>query len=128
MIHPLQIPKYINKIIFDDPDINQIIDDRIYQLVASNGTNKPFIVSSRGTINSTQTKDKRIDNTVMFTFDIYSDNYYEQVDIQMLIDKQVSGTHQTPTGEYFYCIVSDFNEQWVGDCYNQQITFQVRLT
>jgi len=53
MIHPLQIPKYINKIIFDDPDINQIIDDRIYQLVASNGTNKPFIVSSRGTINST---------------------------------------------------------------------------
>ena len=127
-MHVLNIQEEINSLLFNDMYINNFIGDRIFQLKQTD-TVKPYLISSRGTINSTGTKDKRIDNTVMFTIDVYSTRYDEAVEIQILIDEQISGTHTQNDGSFFYCIVDEFNELFDGvDTFNQSITFRVQLT
>lgn len=128
-MHPLEVTKHINKIIYDDPVVKSFIDDRIFQLIQKNGIqeqSKPYIISSRGSVSSTATKDKRTDNTVSYTVDIYSILYTEQVNIAIQVDNAISGTHNV-NGEYFYCIVDEFIESFHDDRFLQSITFTVRL-
>jgi hypothetical protein len=74
-MHALEICKHINHIIYNDINIKSKINDRIFQLISKSNTEKPYITTSRGNINSTVTKDKRIDNTVMVHIEIYALKY-----------------------------------------------------
>jgi hypothetical protein len=50
-------------------------------LIARNGTDKPFIISQRNTIEMSRNKDINFVSNVSFTIDIYSLNYFEGIDI-----------------------------------------------
>ena len=126
-MHIIEICKFINKIIFNDLDIQSKINDKIFQLIQKNGTDKPFIVTSRGTVSSTATKDKRIDNSVLVHIDIYTLKYTEGIELQILIDKAVTGSHIIDN-ERFTCIIDEFSESFSDDSFVQSIVINVLLS
>ena len=124
----IKIQKTINNIIANDPAINSKINDKIFQLVAKNGTDRPFIISSRNAIEMTKTKDINYVNNVGYTIDIYSDNYYESIDIQEQVINQLSGQHQDiDTNKYIWITFEGITETGFEDAFLQSLIFNIKM-
>jgi hypothetical protein len=83
--------------------------------------NKPYIIFGRTGTTPTQTKDGRI-NKVQLTFDIYSSEYAQGVDIAVRVDEALRGEHTTERGN-FGCYTEIFSESCSEDDFVQTITF-----
>lgn len=126
-MHSLEVSKYVNHIIINDPEIDKIIDGNLFQLFSKQGSVKPYIISSRGTLSYQLTKDVRQDKSIGIIIDIYTDIYQQGVELQIKLDKLLSKTHHID-GNFFYMYVEDFSEMYQNDSYIQTISFVVVLS
>lgn len=78
MIKSILIPQLIYNALKDNKSIKNIVNNRIFPLVAENGTKFPFVVFSRDNISEkTNTKDGLTEDTVTFTITCVHDKYFE---------------------------------------------------
>lgn len=74
--------KYILSLLNEDSNLSSILSDRIYPLDATLGTEFPFAVVSRDTIQvNEQTKDYEVDDIVSASIIIVSNTYIQAVEL-----------------------------------------------
>ncbi|MCQ2978735.1 MAG: DUF3168 domain-containing protein [Clostridia bacterium] len=125
----LQVGKVIYKILTDDEDVNQLVQNKVFPLVAENGTTFPFIVYKRNSLIPVTTKDKYI-YSLESSFEItVADNTYNgSVDlaekvINALANKQGKINNVNISSIELTDCSEDFNE----DTYIQTINFNIKI-
>jgi hypothetical protein len=110
-MHALELNIEIYNILKNDAMLSALVGDRIFPLVAQNGTTTPFLIYNRSDVTSALTKDGRIDQSVQTTIDIVASTYMQGIEIAIRADKVLSGSHMTPHGG-FYTYVQNFSEAY----------------
>lgn len=73
-------------------DLTTIVDNKIFPLVAENGTTFPFIVYKRTSVNPSDSKDKMIYKEEAFVeIMIASDKYNQSVEIADIVKDHLQG-------------------------------------
>lgn len=78
----LQVGKIIYSAITSDTELNSVLNNRIYPLVAPNDTELPFVVYNRTNVYSTNhTKDGWLNEDCSFQISVVSNKYEESIEL-----------------------------------------------
>lgn len=125
----LQIGKAIYNILSTDERVVEKVDNKIYPLVADNGTTFPFIVYKRVSIIPASTKDRYIYQE-MATVEVVvaSDKYNESIEIADSVKEALQGKKGVFDGINVSKIeFSDASEDFIEDTFTQNITFKTYI-
>lgn len=122
----LQIGKAIYNILSTDERVVEKVDNKIYPLIADNGTTFPFIVYKRMSIIPADSKDRFIYQE-MATVEVVvaSDKYNESIEIADIVREALQGRKGIFDGINISKIeFNDASEDFVDDTFIQNITFK----
>lgn len=123
----LQVGKVIYNILSNDEKVKEKVNNKIYPLVADNGTTFPFIVYKRLNIVPANSKDRFVyQETDFVEVAVASDNYNESIELADLVRTALEGKK----GIFNNISISkidfeDANENFLDDTYIQTITFKI---
>lgn len=125
MVNSLLIGKTIYNCMNTNEDLNKIVKNKIYPLVADQSTTFPFVVYYRTNImSSNYTKDGYGEDEVEFTVIGVSDKYNVSCDIaneirKVFEKKKIDGENLTITN----CRLVGVDESWEENAYVQRLNF-----
>lgn len=118
----------IGKLIY--AKLNQALQtDKIFPIVAENGTTYPYIVYKRTDLNSaTFTKDGGCEDSCSYSITIVSDKYDESVELA----NEVRRTLEKPKIVTADLVINNnrlisANEEWANDAYLQELNFNCKI-
>ena len=127
MINSFKIGTAIHSLLsqgLEDTDINQ----KIYPLVAAEGTDFPFIVYKRNNLMSNNSKDGIFEDSVNFEISIITETYSEGIAIaqkvRQTLEKETINTDDFTLNDTK--IVSS-TEQYLDNVFVQKITFNTKI-
>lgn len=124
MTNSLLIGEVINKLLTDSEDLKDIIGNRVFPIVASEGAQYPFIVYRRIGLSSSGCKDGYYEDTVNFTITIISETYFEGINIAQLVRKTLERQRiTTETLTMTDCHITGVEEEYQSNAYIQTINF-----
>ena len=130
MIHSIKIGDIINARLTQDSALTEMTgEDKVFPIVAENGTEYPFIVYVRtGVSPSTFTKDGHFEDIVTFQVSVASDSYNESIEVadkvrSLLEIRTVSNGEITATEMY----MTSISERFESETYIQQMQFTCRV-
>lgn len=125
----LQIGKAIYTILSENEELTEKIANKVFPLVADNGTTFPFIVYKRLSVMPATSKDKYIYQEVaQFEVVVATDNYNDSIDIGELVCKTLQGKKGVFNGINIQNIeVDDSNEDFIEDTFIQNITIKIYI-
>lgn len=128
MDNSIKTGQYLYNVLKDQPQIIATVGNKIFPIVAKEGTTYPFIIYTRDQISVQYTKIPGHDNTIIITYRVYSDNYDEALEIVNIVRNLLE--RQTITFEDIK--INDIRISSVGEFYNedgfcQTISFQMMV-
>lgn len=114
----------IGKVIYDKL---HSITNNIYPLVAENGTNYPFIIYTRDTLNSTYCKDGCYEDSVGVSIKIATATYYGGVDIAQQVREKLTFNGYKTDGMELYSQLDNASEDYVDNTYLQILNFTITI-
>ena len=125
MTNAILIGKHIYSFLKNDATISGLCGNRIYAVVAEQGTNYPFIVYYRSTVQSNNfTKDGFNEDSVEFSVIAVSDKYNTSVDIANQIRKVLEKRRLDCSDMIISNVrLVDIDESWSDNAYIQTLNF-----
>lgn len=124
----IQIGKAVYQILSNDTKVKEMVGNKIYPLIANQGTTYPFIIYKRTGIEPVTSKDRFICSEVTSVdVIIASDRYDESIEVAELVKDALSGK----SGIYSGIKVIDINmisadEDYIEDTFIQNLTFNIK--
>lgn len=124
----IQIGKAVYQILSNDAKVKEMVGNKIYPLIANQGTTYPFIIYKRTGIEPVTSKDRFICSEVTSVdVIIASDRYDESIEVAELVKDALSGK----SGIYSGIKVIDINmisadEDYIEDTFIQNLTFNIK--
>lgn len=126
-MNTLLISRDIYKALTDNEDLTNIVNKRVFPIVAEEGTQYPFLTYNRTSISSNRTKCGIYEDTVNFSVNILTTDYLSGLDIGNLVRKSIE-KHLNPSLrdlEYRDIQLVGATEQFTNEGYVQTLNFQV---
>lgn len=128
MTNSVLIGKAIYKILTDDIKVKQLLNNKIYPLVAAEGTSYPFAVYSKESIQPQYTKDGNCLDIVQFSIAICDPDYSKSLDITNAVRNALEYKKGIIAGVAFNRIVIDnISEEYIENTFVQTINFTIEI-
>lgn len=111
----LSVVSYIYDKITNDEDLTSVLNDRIFPLVAEEGTEYPYLIMKLETITPAYTKDGRIYDNITVSVSVYAKDYKTVVGIQEQVRNLL---------EAYSFKLESFNEDFNSDAYRQTVHYR----
>lgn len=126
-MNTLNISKDIYTALTTNADLTALINNRVFPIVAEEGTNYPFLTYNRTSISSNRTKCGIYEDTVNFSVNILTTDYLGGLDIgnlvRVAIEKNLICTIEGL--QYRDIQLVGATEQFTNEGYVQTLNFQV---
>lgn len=124
----IQIGKAVYQILSNDTKVKEMVGNKIYPLIANQGTTFPFIVYKRTGIEPLTSKDKFICNEITSVdVIIASDRYDESIELAELVQDALNGKRGTYSGINIIDInLISADEDYIEDTFIQNLTFNIK--
>lgn len=120
----ISINKYIYAILNSNTELNNIVGNNIFPLVAEEETTFPFVVFRRSNIITSYAKKQVANDEVGFVVSIADTNYSKTVEIAEII-RSILELH---TDSYFQLIhLESITEDFVENAYIQELNFTATI-
>ena len=120
----LSINKLIYDILINDKELNKIVSNKIYPLLADEATTFPFIIFRRNSIDTEYTKDGRVYDVCSVSIAVASTTYEQNI----RISERVRELIELRRSEHInYSILSSVNEDYLEDTYITELVFRITL-
>ena len=121
----LSIGKVVYSILSSDNSLREIISNRIYPLIADEGTTFPFIIYSRIGIDQQSSKDST-DDEIRVLIQIAANNYQQSIEIAEIVRGILEHKNGTFSNLYIEDIIlEDASEDWLDDSFIQNLNFNI---
>ena len=121
----LSIGKVVYNILSSDKSFKEVIGNRIYPLIADEGTSFPFVIYSRIGIDEQSTKDSTSEQ-IRVLVQVAANNYQQSIETAEIIRAAMehkSGTFNNLSIEDI--ILEDASEDWLDDTFIQNLNFNI---
>ena len=120
----ISVNKHIYQLLINDEILNELVDKKIYPLIAEDSVTYPFIIFTKDSANGVYTKDLLMYDTVTISVAIAAVNYFQTVQIAERV-RQILENHRD---SYFYNILLDnVSEDFAEDTYLQHLQFSAKI-
>lgn len=125
----INVGKAVNYILRNNTSITDLVDDKIFPLVAHLGTTYPFITYIRSSVLPADTKDKFICGEISTVqISCVSNDYEESVKLANVVQDALNGKEGIYNGVEIKDIKFDsITEDFIDDAYIQIITYKIYL-
>lgn len=120
----LELSKKIYQALIFNDELQNIVGQNVYPLIAESNTPYPFVVFKRMSITPYYTKDFLTYEDVQYEIVCCSDKYEQVIDMAILVRDEFEGIRGSGITS---SVVSYINEDFINDCYVQRIGFTFRL-
>lgn len=129
MTNSILINKYIYERLSKSPDLQKLVGNKIYPLVAENTTTYPFITYFRDGINPISfTKDGYCQDEVYFTINVVNDKYTDTLTIANIVRKLMEGLKlSNDEATIFDTHMTSIDENFVENAYVQTMQFTCKF-
>lgn len=114
----------IGQYIFDK--IKHLTNNKVYPIIAENGTTYPFIVYTRDGVSSDSTKDGMFMETVYFSIKVVSNKYSETIETADNVRRCLT-IQKDETNKVYDMRMTNISETFQEDSYIQTLTFEAKL-
>lgn len=121
----LSIGKVVYNILSSDKSFKETIGNRIYPLIADEGTSFPFVIYSRIGIDEQSTKDSS-EEQIRVLVQVAANNYQQSIETAEIIRAAMehkSGLFNNLLIEDI--ILEDASEDWLDDAFIQNLNFNI---
>lgn len=131
MIDSLDIGKILNNFLQQDAELKKLIGNKIYPIVADQGTTYPFICYKRTGLNLQSSKDRyNYRQTAYVTFIVASKSYKESISIAKAVKQCLNLKRGSYDGLQINQItLTDASEEYItdSDAFVQYLNFSIDL-
>lgn len=124
----IQIGKAVYQLLSSDTGVTERVENRIYPLIADQGTIYPFIIYKRTGIEPMTSKDRFICSEIT-TVDVVvaSDRYDESIEVAELVKDALIGKNGIYSGIKVVDIdMISADEDYIEDTFIQNLTFNIK--
>lgn len=123
----LNIGQCIFTLLHNNATVTNIVGNKIYPLIAENGTTYPFIIYRRSSFEPQNNKDCEGESIFIEVY-VVTNNYHESVELVENVRQALEGKSITIEGLTITDIyTTNAYEEFTDDGYIQQLTFKVQL-
>lgn len=120
----ISVNKHIYNLLINDEILNELVDKKIYPIVAEETVTYPFILFTKESAMGNYTKDLLMYDTVTISIAIAATNYIQTVEIA----ERVRQILENRRDDYFYNILFDeVTEDFAEDAYIQTLKFSSKI-
>lgn len=127
-MNSIKIGSVIVDIILSNEEIKNIIDSRIFPLIADNSATFPFILYRRSSATGADYKDTHCDDSAYVELMIVTDVYESGVDLAVMVEDQLKGKRGTfnsiPIGDIS---IPDSFEDYISGSYVQYLKLKIKV-
>lgn len=124
MINSILINEYILKMLNTNESLVAMAKDRIFPIDAQMGTEFPFIVMNRGSIQTSYCKDGAYDDSVSVTVTVVASTYKDSVKLANEVRRALEKKRYEDDDIYISDIkLTNVYESFYNDAYIQQLDF-----
>lgn len=129
MRNSILFSKIIYKKLKSSESLKQLVNNKIYPLVAENSATFPFIVYYKENITSTtDTKDFLIEDDVEFSVIVVSDDYNNSLEIADAARKALEfKSYSDESLSAYSCKMIDYSESYIENAYVQALKFSCTI-
>lgn len=120
----ISVNKHIYNILINDEKLNEMVDKKIYPIVAEENVKFPFVIFTKENCFANYSKDLLCYDTVTISVAVAAVNYFQTVQIAERI-RQILENYRD---SYFYNILlENVSEDFAEDTYIQQLQFSAKI-
>lgn len=123
MINPFSVTTDIRELLTTDDTIKSFVGEKIFPLVAPDGTDDDFIVYQRDETKQEISKDGISDIAVIVYITIVSSDYLRSQDIAIAVKKRLEGNYK---GDFRQILMDDSTEDLLDRKYLQILQFKIK--
>lgn len=116
-----KIGQEIKRLLLEDEDVSSVLGNKVFPIVADNGTTFPLLVYRRSSYRPYDNKDYT-DEAVYIDITIAAETYSQSVDIA---DKVAECLNRASTDLINYISIVNINEDFIDNSYVQIISIEV---
>lgn len=120
----ISVNKHIYNILINDEKLNEMVDKKIYPIVAEENVKFPFVIFTKENCFANYTKDLLAYDSVTISVAIAAVNYFQTVQIAERI-RQVLENYRD--GYFFNILLENVSEDFAEDTYIQQLQFSAKI-
>jgi len=119
-----EIGKYIYNVLKTNVNVFDLVMDRIFPIVAENGTNYPYIIYTRNASNTQYTKDGIISENCSLTIDCVHTDYSKGVDVALAVREAFDNLVEYPVRFQ----LESTNESWLEEgVFIQTLNYNIKI-
>lgn len=116
--------KHIYQLLISDSGLTELVDDKIYPLVAEESVSYPFVIFTKESVNGVYNKDFLAYDEVTISVVVAANNYFQTVQIAEKI-RCILENHRD---SYFInVLLESVTEEFLEDAYIQQLQFSAKI-
>lgn len=116
--------KEVYKTLSESEDLVNIVQDKIFPIVAETDTSYPYLIFKKETVPSTVTKTCIACDNVNYYFTAVAKNYFETCDILEIVRKLFEGRHDE---QILDMELNSISEDYIDGAYIQTIVFTAQI-
>ncbi|MBD5386331.1 hypothetical protein HDR70_00335 [bacterium] len=125
MTDSILIGKHIYKLLSENEELSGHISDKVFPIIAEDGTTFPFVIYERNSIKGNYCKDGLIEDEVSFGVMVVSLSYLESIEIAQIIRKIFDKNRLL--GDIYNCRLEQISEDYRDNAYIQQLNFNCKI-
>lgn len=120
----ISVNKHIYNLLISDEKLKELVDNKIYPLVAEESVTYPFVIFTKESAFANYTKDLLLYDTVTISVAIAAVNYFQTVEIAERI-RQILENYR----DSYFCniLLDNVAEEFVEDTYIQTLQFSAKI-
>lgn len=128
MVNTILIGKVIYKLLSQNEELESLVGNKIYPLVAENSATYPFVVFYRNGISNNPNKDGYGEDNVNYTIVVVSNKYSESIEIANKIRQTIEfKRYVTDDMEIYDSHMINIDESFYEEAYIQTMTFNAKI-
>ena len=125
-MNSIEIGKHIVSILQDNQELTQMVQNKIFPLIAENETTFPFIIYKRSNIQPNYTKDLHSGDTVMVDITCFAIDYFQSLKIAQKVRDSFELQHKKIEGVRTIHLLSA-SEDYAENAYSQNLSFNFQI-
>lgn len=117
----------IGELVYDRLHDIEGISNRVYPLIADNGTNYPFIVYERTSIEPFVCKDGAYEDEVSISVKVVAATYTASIDLAQTVRERMTFTNLTDNGHTYTSTLTSADESYIDNVYVQSLYFRINI-
>lgn len=120
----ISINKYIYNLLINDSQLNELVGEKIYPIIAEESVTYPFVIFTKESVNGNYTKDLLLYDTANISVAVVANNYFQTVKIAERI-RSILENHRD--AYFFNILLENVTEDYVEDAFVQQLNFSAKI-